>query len=205
MTGPVREFEEMYTKTYARLVAQLTVISGSPQEAQDAVQEAMCRAWLRWKTVGTYSDPEGWIRRVALNQSISQWRRLKRLLPLSESSDLPGPVADNSFGSTLLVESLAQLPKRQRTALVLHYVAELPIEQVAREMGVRPGTVKSMLSRGRQRLTVLLSSMDVDSVSEKSESSKLTFRMCGDPFTSPTLLHARLCGLRSGRALRPTP
>jgi DNA-binding XRE family transcriptional regulator len=34
---------------------------------------------------------------------------------------------------------------------------------------------------------------------------KLTFRMCGDPFTSPTLLHARLCGLRSGRALRPTP
>jgi RNA polymerase sigma-70 factor (ECF subfamily) len=150
----------------------LTVISGSPQEAQDAVQEAMCRAWLRWKTVGTYSDPEGWIRRVALNQSISQWRRLKRLLPLSESSDLPGPVADNSFGSTLLVESLAQLPKRQRTALVLHYVAELPIEQVAREMGVRPGTVKSMLSRGRQRLTVLLSSMDVDSVSEKSESSK---------------------------------
>ena len=116
-------------------------------------------------------DPEGWIRRVALNQSISQWRKLKRLLPLSES-DLPEPAAGNSLGSGLLVESLAQLPKRQRTALVLHYVADLPIEQVAREMGVRPGTVKSMLSRGRQQLSVLLPSMDVDGVMEKSEAAR---------------------------------
>jgi RNA polymerase sigma-70 factor (ECF subfamily) len=59
-----------------------------------------------------------------------------------------------------LSKTLADIPQRQREALVLHYVIDLSIEQVAKEMGIRPGTVKSMLSRGRTHMKSLLEDKD---------------------------------------------
>ena len=156
-----QEFEDLYGKTYPRLVAQLTVITGSLHEAQDCVQEAMCRAWLRWDKVRSYSDPEGWIRRVALNLSVSRWRNLRRLLPLSDSEEVAVSAQDdNLMQAVTLSKSLAEIPQRQREALVLYYVVDLSIELVAKEMGVRPGTVKSMLSRGRTQMKSLLEDKD---------------------------------------------
>jgi RNA polymerase sigma-70 factor (ECF subfamily) len=156
-----QEFEDLYAKSYPRLVAQLTVITGNLHEAQDCVQEAMCRTWDRWEKVRSYSDPEGWTRRVALNLSVSRWRKLRRLLPLSDAPESEVSAQDDTLMQAVaLSNTLADVPQRQREALVLHYVVDLSIEQVANEMGVRPGTVKSMLSRGRTHMKSLLEDKD---------------------------------------------
>jgi RNA polymerase sigma-70 factor, ECF subfamily len=55
-----------------------------------------------------------------------------------------------------LVAALKQLPEAQRQALVLHHIADLPVHDVAREVGVPEGTIKARLSRGRAALAVLL-------------------------------------------------
>jgi RNA polymerase sigma-70 factor (ECF subfamily) len=156
MSEPTWEFSDFYAQAYQGLVAQLTVVTGSLSEAQDCVQEAMFRAWLRWERIGAYADPAGWVRRVALNLSVSRWRRLKRLIPLSGAAERAVSDADWGGAQRDLVDALRRIPKRRRQALVLHYVLDLPIDQVAREMGIRPGTVKSMLSRGRHELAIVL-------------------------------------------------
>ncbi|WP_261376499.1 RNA polymerase sigma factor [Nocardioides sp. J9] len=55
-----------------------------------------------------------------------------------------------------LVAALRQLPEAQRQALVLHHIADLPVQQVAAEVGVPEGTIKARLSRGRAALAELL-------------------------------------------------
>jgi RNA polymerase sigma-70 factor (ECF subfamily) len=64
--------------------------------------------------------------------------------------------APPSANHVALVAALKQLPEAQRKALVLHHIADLPVQDVAREMGVPEGTIKARLSRGRAALAVLL-------------------------------------------------
>ena len=64
-----------------------------------------------------------------------------------------------------LVAALKQLPEAQRQALVLHHIADLPVHDVAREVGVPEGTIKARLSRGRAALAALLADEDQEGVS----------------------------------------
>jgi len=61
------DFEDFYQANYPRLVGQLTVVTGSLEDAEDAVQEAFARASTRWARLRAYDVPEAWVRRVALN------------------------------------------------------------------------------------------------------------------------------------------
>lgn len=154
---PQPSFEEVYRQSFARLVGQLTLVTGDVESASDAVQEAMYKAWVRWSKVASYEDPAGWIRRVALNEATSCWRKIRRLIPAGEAD----PPADSDSlemaPETLdLMAAIRRLPIRQRQALVLFYLADLPIKDVAQEMSVREGTAKSLLSRGRISLSQLL-------------------------------------------------
>jgi RNA polymerase sigma-70 factor, ECF subfamily len=163
-------FDELYSATRDRLTVQLTALAGDPSEAQDLVQEAFVRAWIRWDTVSAYDDPEGWVRRVAYNLGVSRWRRARRLvLRPSPGGALPsasGPESDGSSfgepgGSLGLLGALQALPVPERRAVILHHVAGLSVEEVAAEVGSPVGTVKSRLSRGRNRLQAELEGKDV--------------------------------------------
>jgi hypothetical protein len=69
----------------------------------------------------------------------------------------PGPVAPPiSVDRVTLAEALRTLPRSYRQVLVLHHLLELPVEQVARELGIPTGTVKGRLSRGRRALAARL-------------------------------------------------
>ena len=107
------------------------------------------RAWLRWGTVGGYDDPEAWVRRVAHNLAVSRWRRARKLVLRASV-----PVAGTEMpGDRIpILAALQALPVPERRAIVLHHVAGLPVTEVATELRVPEGTVKSWLSRGRTRL-----------------------------------------------------
>jgi RNA polymerase sigma-70 factor, ECF subfamily len=153
----VPRFEDFYGAYFNTLVVQLTPHVGDMTDAQDVVQEAFCRAWSRWDKVAGYDDPAAWVRRVAWNLANSRWRRLKVRLRFVNSQRLEtarGPDPDR----VAVERALAELPPKQRRAVVLHYMAGLTINEIAVECGVPESTVKSWLHRGRTRLSVALSS-----------------------------------------------
>jgi RNA polymerase sigma-70 factor (ECF subfamily) len=150
--GSGRSFEEFFAATYGRLVGLLFAFLHDRAQAEDAVQDAFASALLRWPALRGYHDPEAWVRRVAFRRAIDHQRRSVRrrraLLRLGPPSSLPPVDADHLD----LVRALRRLPLAQREVLVLHYVAELAVDQVAADLRLPVGTVKSRLARGRAAL-----------------------------------------------------
>jgi RNA polymerase sigma-70 factor (ECF subfamily) len=148
-------FAECYANSFASLSRQIFVYTGDLALAQDLVQEAFCRAFTRWQRVSTYDDPIAWVRRVAFNLANSRWQRAKvaaRYLGRQRERHVDGPSPDR----VAAVAALAQLPARQRRAMVLHYLADLSVADIAAEEGVPVNTVKTWLYRGRTALAGLL-------------------------------------------------
>ncbi|MGI5214327.1 RNA polymerase sigma factor [Plantactinospora sp. CA-290183] len=149
---------ELYHGCYRRLVAQVYAFTMDLTEAQDVVQEAFARALARPRGLADVDNPEAWLRTVAVNVVRRRWRRrqvldtiLRRDRPVARLVEpAPGPER------TDLREALAALPTGYREVVVLHYFADLPVEEVARVLGVPTGTVKSRLSRARTALAARL-------------------------------------------------
>jgi RNA polymerase sigma-70 factor (ECF subfamily) len=145
-------FETFYAATYRRLVGQLFALLCDVEEAEDVVQDAFARAWFHWRRIRTYDSPEAWVRRVAFNQAFNRTRRARRrLVALARF----GPEVDAPALSADRVDvhrAMARVPPRQREVLVLAYVVGLSLEQIAVQLRLPLGTVKSRLARGRQTL-----------------------------------------------------
>lgn len=157
VNGPpgAADFDALYDARYGDLVAMAHALTGDLAEAQDLAQEAFCRAWQRWHVVAAYEDPLAWIRRVTANLAMSRWRRLRvsaKHLRRERPPDVPPLGPDH----VALVAALRRVPPDQRRALVLHHLLDLPVAEVAHEMGVAVGTVKSWLHRGRTTLAAQL-------------------------------------------------
>lgn len=152
MSG-VREFEEFYRSERDALARLCYLATLDIDAAADAAQEAMLRAWQRWDTLAD-TNPAAWVRTVALNLCRSRWRRIQRELRLAPRLFVR-PDEQHPVGDVDLVRTLRGLSARQRQAIVLHYVADLPVDDIATVMGISAGAVKQHLSRGRQALSTL--------------------------------------------------
>jgi RNA polymerase sigma-70 factor (ECF subfamily) len=151
----VAGFDEFYRAHHPGLVAMAYALVGDLPEAQDLVQEAFCRAWRRWDTIVGYDSPAAWVRRVAANLASSRWRHLRVARGhqrRERAVDVPGLEPDH----VALVAALRTLPDDQRRVLVLHHLVDLPVTEVAADLGVPVGTVKSWLHRGRAALAARL-------------------------------------------------
>jgi RNA polymerase sigma-70 factor (ECF subfamily) len=151
----------LYVASYPRLVGVLAVAAGDRGEAEEVVQEAFIRLLPRWSKISRYDDPEAWVRKVAFRLLANRQRRARmaRRLLWNERHE-PEPV---EAGDGLDVSrALATLPFSQRQVVVLHHLLDLPVEQVAAELGVPVGTVKSRLARARAALAPLLGVEVVD-------------------------------------------
>jgi len=149
-------FDALYAGSFRRLVAQIYAMCGNLAEAQDCVQEAFVRAWDRRRSLDADQSPEAWIRTVAYRLAVSRWRRAQRALRLQDRSQLRDAVAEPDPTHVELVRALQQLPSDQRRAIVLHHLCDIPVRDIADEIGVPVGTVKARLSRGRAALASLL-------------------------------------------------
>lgn len=153
--------QELYEASYRRLVAQVAALTRDVPEAEDVVQDAFSRAVGRWESISRYEDPEAWVRTVAMNLARSRWRRARRGMQLLHKAAVTaGPSPAPSPDRVALVAALRTLPAAQREAIVLHHLADLPVEDIARQLGVPSGTVKARLSRGRAALAAALGDAD---------------------------------------------
>lgn len=149
-------FDAFYRATRQRLFDCLYALTGNAAEAQDVVHEAYARAWQRWPTVGRYGNPEAWVRMVARRIAVSRWRRARNRLLAHRRVGAPEPLPGPGPETVALIAALRQLPMPQRTAIVLHYLAGLPVAEIAAETGVPVSTAKARLARGRRTLARLL-------------------------------------------------
>src|SRR5215216_2979209 len=150
------EFSAFYAATYQRLLGQLVLLCGDRAEAEDALQEAFARAAVRWHRLRSYQAPEAWVRRVALNLTRMAARRLRRRTAALVRLGSAPAAAELSAETIDLLVALRALPVAQRQVLVLHHLMGLPVAEVARELGLPVGTVKTRLARGRRALAVRL-------------------------------------------------
>ncbi|TDC30797.1 SigE family RNA polymerase sigma factor [Micromonospora sp. KC213] len=152
---PELAFDALYHAHFRGLVVQLTAYTGDLGQAQDLVQEAFCRAYQNWDRIAGYEDPLAWVRRVAWNLGHSRWRRLRTAqawLLRQRETHVAGPNPDR----VAVDAALSRLPARQRRAVVLHYLADLSVAEIASQEQVAEGTVKSWLHRGRTALAAHL-------------------------------------------------
>ncbi|NUR94788.1 MAG: SigE family RNA polymerase sigma factor, partial [Kribbellaceae bacterium] len=149
------DFTEFYQSTSPRTLRYAYGLTGDLAQAQDVVQEAYARAWQRWRQLSGYEDAEGWLRLVVSRLALDWWRHLR----VRRNTQLPPPatVAGPSEDTVLVVSALKKLPARQRQAIALHYLLDVSVAQIAGDLGVSEGTVKSWLSRGRDSLAAALS------------------------------------------------
>src|SRR5579859_1602323 len=127
---------------------------GDRHEAEDLVQETLFKVASKWPRVSGMARPAAYARRILVNQVLhgsSKRSRNRAELNAARPAELAcdGAVIDLHDD---LFDALAELPPRQRAALVLRYFLDLPEAEVASAMRCSLGTVKSSTSRGLRRL-----------------------------------------------------
>ncbi len=165
-------FGVFYDGHYASVCRALTLALRDRELAEEAAQEAFTRAYVYWRRVGRMDRPACWVYVVAMRVA---FRRRRAEPDIAGVRDAAGEArgesvdfADGVVEREALRAAIAELPERQRVAIVLRYLADLPLADVAAAMGCAVGTVKSTLNAARARLEVELGDDrdDVDDVEE---------------------------------------
>ena len=145
-------------KDYARLVNAMTILGGSPPAAEDAVQEALGRAWELSERGGRIDSLPAWVAVVSRNLLRDRIRRMfaeararGRMVGAAGTSDAAGVLAAER--RTDVARAIASLPRRQREVAVFRYYLDLEVAEIAAALGVPEGTVKSALHRARRNLS----------------------------------------------------
>jgi RNA polymerase sigma-70 factor (ECF subfamily) len=162
-------FSAFYEASYSRMAGLVAAMLGDRHQAEDITQEAFARALVRWKRVGTYDAPEAWVRRVAQRLVIDAGRRAQHTIRVSAllAAAQRGRAEPDPLISTALSIALMRLPMHQRQVLVLYYLADLPVDEIARDVGIPVGTVRGRLAAARHRLERELGEEPVESAKRR--------------------------------------
>jgi RNA polymerase sigma-70 factor (sigma-E family) len=150
-SGSADGFEEFASAQARPLLGLAHALTANPHDAWDLTQETLVRIGERWGRT-RFDEPAAYARTVMVRLNIDRIRRLRREIPLLARPEGAAPVELVGELDGWLVEALASLTPRQRTALALRYVEDLDVRTIAERMGCSEGTVKSQLSRGTERL-----------------------------------------------------
>lgn len=144
-----QSFEIFFAQHRDRLVATLAGLTGDLNVATDAVDEAMTRAYARWRRVGAQPEPAAWVFVTARNVARRQLR--SRPAPAATAA-----AADPQGGEIWML--VADLSQRQREAIVLRHIVGLTERGVGEAMGITRGTVSSTLRDAYRHLEAALQS-----------------------------------------------
>ena len=152
-------FEEVVDRYGLQLLRTARLILRDQALAEDAIQETFLKAWQRIGSLHD-EDPGPWLTRIAMNESISTYRRRHRFQALTERfGRLGGGKVEVSTEARLdLAQALDRLTAEQRAAVALHYYQDLSVEDTARMLKVPVDTMKSRLKIALRRLRELTGS-----------------------------------------------
>ena len=149
------EWAKLIGENENRLYRAALAILGDPHEAEDAVQDAFV-TYLE-KAPGNLENPAAWLMRVLVNGCKSRLRLAwRQVAPLPDTLPAPSPEEREEL------EELWQLPAQERAAIHLFYYEGYSTREIAAITGAAEGTVRSRLSRARERLRSLLGGTETE-------------------------------------------
>jgi RNA polymerase sigma-70 factor (ECF subfamily) len=158
--GAAHRFEDVFRADHRAVLAIVLALTGDRAVAEELVQEAFLRAHQRWARIGGYENPGAWVRRVAINLALSDRRRRgaeRRAVARSGAAPASPDGAGGVVGADRFWRAVDALPKQQRAVVVLHYLEDRSVRDIAAVLDLAEGTVKAHLSRARAALAARLS------------------------------------------------
>ncbi len=154
-TSAEDDFAAVFAAHHGETLRLAYLLCGDRARAEDVVADVFVRVYGRWRNGGIV-NPRAYLRRAVVNETNSWFRRLalERREAAKRSGDTRGgrDAVEQIADHAVVVEALARLPRRQRTAVVLRYWNDLSERETAEVMGCSVGTVKSSVSRALSRL-----------------------------------------------------
>ncbi|WP_228976521.1 SigE family RNA polymerase sigma factor [Streptomyces sp. DH12] len=161
-TGTSPEHDEDFTRfteaSYASLLRTARLLTGDRHAAEDLVQAALVKVYLRWGRSAVWDSPQAYARKTVVNL-YATWRRRRwhtetahpggeGTVAAADRSD----IAADAEARLELARALDILPRAQRAVVVLRFYEDLSVEETAGLLGCSPGTVKSRTNRALERL-----------------------------------------------------
>ncbi len=150
--GRFEEFEEFVAATAERMTRAAVLLTADRHAAEDLVQATYAQVFARWRQVRRADHPAAYTRTILVRLFLAQQRR-RRVTEVSWEGDLeaPGQSVDSALRLSLL-DALATLSPTDRTVLVLRYFQDVPVADVARQLGLSEGACRTRASRALARL-----------------------------------------------------
>jgi RNA polymerase sigma-70 factor (ECF subfamily) len=145
------EFDALYRESFPAIARSVFWIVGDIEVAREVAQEAFVAALVHWRKVARYDKPGAWVRRVAIRDAVRVAKRAGTKPSFAASDHVVEP--DEMIDVRAAV---ASLPAAQRAAVILYYLHDLPVAEVAKTLGCSQGTAKTHLSRARHTLAARL-------------------------------------------------
>ncbi|MFL6115226.1 MAG: SigE family RNA polymerase sigma factor [Catenulispora sp.] len=155
VADPDDGFAEFVRGSQTRMVHLAELLTRDRGRAEDLAQHAYAKAYASWPRVSR-GDPEAYVRRCIVNANVDWWRRRtwherpSEVLP--EAAQRGGDPAASAADRDLVLRALSRLTDRERTVIALRFYLDMSEVQVASELGIRPGTVKSTTARALAKL-----------------------------------------------------
>ena len=147
-----QDFDAFFRLEYPKLVAIATAMTGGYDIACELAQEALLRSYRSWDRVSNLDIPGAWVRRVLINLAIDARRSDRRATRSPSLMDHDNTTSLDDLAVDGWWTAVRALPDRQRAVVVLHYVEDRSVLDVARLLGIAEGTVKATLAKARQTL-----------------------------------------------------
>ncbi|CAM3826869.1 SigE family RNA polymerase sigma factor [Nocardiopsis rhodophaea] len=148
------EFSGYVDERGPALLRMARSLTGNRADAEDLLQAALLKTFFAWDRINSPSARDGYVRRAMVNTQISEWRR--KHLEIFPTEEIPEQQIDDptwkSDLADLLHRAIDRLPERQRAAVMLRYYEDMSEAQIAEQLGITVGTVKSTLSRAVAKL-----------------------------------------------------
>jgi RNA polymerase sigma-70 factor (sigma-E family) len=153
-----REFAEYAAGAMPRLQSMAYVLCGDRHRAADLVQDTLVTLYVKWTRVRAVQHLDAYVRKILLRRFLIErrqpWARIRLTATVPDPPPATGPAG--SEDRSLLVAALRQMPPRQRAVLVLRFIYDLPVDEVANALDCSEGTVKSQTARGLAAMRRLL-------------------------------------------------
>jgi RNA polymerase sigma factor (sigma-70 family) len=155
------DLEEAFARYQSELLGSLVCLLGNVEDARDALQEAFIKCWKNQHLLPEVRNLKAWIFRIVLNTGRdvrgTAWRRHRQSLPEDESLIMssqgqPTTIMETKEEADRIRLAVAQLREEEQTVFLLRQNGEMTYEEIAEELGVPTGTVKTRMRLALTRL-----------------------------------------------------
>jgi RNA polymerase sigma-70 factor (sigma-E family) len=150
--SPLSDFDEFAQAQLQGLLDLAWILTRNEHDAWDLVQDSLARVRPKWSGIRNRDNPTAYVRRVLINLNLNRVRRLRRELLTPKPPDASVPPAAGASGTGWLENALARLSPRQRAAVTLAYIEDMPVAEIAHVLECSVSSVKTHLARARGAL-----------------------------------------------------